>query len=120
MNKFENRYSFFLASAPFPFSPPTLDPKARVMASASPPMHNAQKMFSKGANGSWIPRRIEEILKYTKNTTIPKYRRLCGAEITSVFLSRINSTDAAMHAFVGLNFKITGVLNTMGFSIGVL
>ena len=38
-------------------------PNARVIASANPPMHNAQKIFSNGANGSWIPSRIDEAFK---------------------------------------------------------
>lgn len=47
---------------------------------------------------------MDEILKYTKNTTIPKYRREWGAEMMSVFLSRMKRIAAPMHAFVGLKW----------------
>ena len=59
-------HSFFLAcSALVALSPalastPGLAPNARLIASDNPPMKRAQKIFSNGAKGSWIPSRIEE------------------------------------------------------------
>jgi hypothetical protein len=44
---------WFVGTVPFP-------PNARVIASANPPMHNAQNIFSNGANGSWIPSKIDD------------------------------------------------------------
>lgn len=39
-------------------------------------------------------------LKYTKNMTMPKYTRACGAEMRSVFLSSTKIMEATSDAFV--------------------
>lgn len=45
---------------------------ARLMASHIPPINMAQKRFSNGANGSWIPNNMADNLKQTKKMTTPK------------------------------------------------
>lgn len=55
-------------------SPSLAWPRPRILARLSqmPPKKIAQHRFSNGKKGSWMPNRIEDSLKYTKNMTIPK------------------------------------------------
>lgn len=47
-----------------------------------------------------MPNKMEDNLKYTKNITMPKYTKACGAEIQSVFLSSTKIMEASNDAFV--------------------
>lgn len=64
------RQSFFLVASDFPFlaasalpSPPRLEVSALPRASHTPPRKTAQKRFSNGRNGSWMPRSMADSLK---------------------------------------------------------
>lgn len=77
-----------------------LRPTSLAKLSQTPPKKRAQDKFSNGTNGSWMPNKIDDNLKYTKKMTMPKYTNACGAEISSVFLSNTKMIDATTDAFV--------------------